>query len=447
MYISFSKNSFFIFTTIIICVSFLIITDKTQANTPESIQQEIQKRGQTISDLDNEINKLARELSSISQESNSLANTVRSLEITEKKIASEIRRTEEKIKQTQSEIESLQKNIITKEVQFDTARGALRETTRMMYRNDYVSLSEMLLSGKQLSEFLALAQSTKQLQEQLLRFSNQVINTRQTLEFSKQITEEEQKKLFSLRNELNDQHKIARSATQEKNEILKETKNEEHAYQAMLQERQQRKQALDTEIRAYESQLQFILDPTQLPREGTAVLSWPIDNVFITQMFGRTISARRLYVSGSHSGTDFRASIGTPIKSVADGIVEGVGDTDQTCPRASFGKWIFIRHYNGLATAYGHLSVISVSEGQKITRGQLIGYSGATGHVTGPHLHLTVYASRGVDGGEGARIGERPSQACPGRNYRMPIAPTNAYLDPLSYLPTPTPAMIKSSAY
>ncbi len=448
MKISFSRTSFFALTTILIIgLSFFVITHKTQANTAESIQQEIQKRGQTISDLDSEINKLARELSSLSQESNSLANTVKSLELTERKIASEIKRTEEKIKQAQSEIESLQRNIITKEVQFDTARGSLQETTRMMYRNDDSSLSEILLSGKQLSDFLSLTQSTKQLQEQLLRFSNQVIDTKQKLEYSKQTTEEEQKKLFSLKNELNDQHKIARSATQEKNQLLKETKNEEQAYQAMLQERQQRKQALDAEIRSYESQLQFILDLTRLPKEGTSVLGWPIDNVFITQMFGKTVSAKRLYVSGSHSGADFRATIGTPIKSVADGIIEGVGDTDQACPRASFGKWVFIRHYNGLATAYGHLSVISVAEGQKVTKGQLIGYSGATGHVTGPHLHLTVYASRGVDGGEGARIGERPSQACPGKNYRMPIAPTNAYLDPLSYLPTPTSAMIKSSAY
>jgi len=437
----------YILALTIICLYFFIITNIAQANTVELIQEEIQKRGQTISDLDSEINQLARELSSLSQERNSLANTVKSLELTERKITSEIKRTEEKIKQAHSDIESLQKNITTKKVQFDTARGSLQETTRMMYRNDGVSLSEMLLSGKQLSDFLSLAQSTKQLQEKLLRFSNQVIDTKQKLELSKQTTEEEQKKLFSLKNELNDQHKIARSATQEKNSLLKETKNEEQAYQAILQDRQQRKKALDAEIRSYESQLQFILDPTRLPKEGTAVLGWPIDNIFITQMFGKTISAKRLYVSGSHSGTDFRASIGTPIKSVADGIIEGTGDTDQSCPKASFGKWIFIRHYNGLATAYGHLSVISVTEGQKVVKGQHIGYSGATGHVTGPHLHLTVYASRGVDSGEGARIGERPSQACPGKNYRMPIAPTNAYLDPLSYLPTPSSAMIKSTAY
>jgi murein DD-endopeptidase MepM/ murein hydrolase activator NlpD len=120
---------------------------------------------------------------------------------------------------------------------------------------------------------------------------------------------------------------------------------------------------------------------------------------------------------------------------VADGTVEGTGDTDKTCSKASFGKWIFIRHNNGLSTAYGHLSMIKVSEGQTVTKGEMIGYSGNTGHSTGPHLHLTVYASNGVNGEEGARVTERPSTGCSGKVYRMPLAPVNSYLDPLLYLP------------
>jgi murein DD-endopeptidase MepM/ murein hydrolase activator NlpD len=169
--------------------------------------------------------------------------------------------------------------------------------------------------------------------------------------------------------------------------------------------------------------------------------------VLITQRFGKTVDAKRLYVSGSHSGVDFRASVGTPVYAVADGVVEGTGDTDQTCYKASFGKWVFIRHNNGLSTAYGHLSLIKVSEGARVKKGDLIAYSGNTGHSTGPHLHLTVYASYGVDGGEGARVTERPSEACKGAVYRMPLAPTNAYLDPLLYLPSATTSMFKDQKF
>ena len=132
---------------------------------------------------------------------------------------------------------------------------------------------------------------------------------------------------------------------------------------------------------------------------------------------------------------DFRAAVGTPVYAVADGIVKGVGDTDEQCYRASFGKWVFIEHDIGLSTTSAHLSSWKVTEGQHVKKGDLIAYSGNTGHSTAPHLHITVYATKGVNGEQGARVTERPSSACPGTNYRMPLAPTSAYLDPLDYFP------------
>ncbi|MCI5050902.1 MAG: M23 family metallopeptidase, partial [Candidatus Pacebacteria bacterium] len=144
-----------------------------------------------------------------------------------------------------------------------------------------------------------------------------------------------------------------------------------------------------------------------------------------------------------HSGMDFRAAVGTPVYAVADGVVKGVGNTDDQCYRASFGKWVFIEHDVGLSTTSAHLSSWKVREGQRVSKGDLIGYSGNTGRSTAPHLHLTVYATKGVDGGQGARITNRPSAACPGTDYRMPLAPTAAYLDPIDFLPSTTPNNFK----
>ena len=88
-------------------------------------------------------------------------------------------------------------------------------------------------------------------------------------------------------------------------------------------------------------------------------------------------------MSGTHNGVDFRATIGTPVKSAGNGVVEGVGDTDAVCAGASYGKWVFIRYDNGLASTYGHFSVISVKEGQRVKTGDVVGYSGNTGYSTG----------------------------------------------------------------
>ena len=132
---------------------------------------------------------------------------------------------------------------------------------------------------------------------------------------------------------------------------------------------------------------------------------------------------------GFHRGTDLRASVGTPVKAMAEGVVMGTGDTDICCPGASYGKWILIEFNNGLSSTYGHLSLISVSKGQKVSRGQVVGYSGNTGSSTGPHLHVSVYVSDGV------KVDSFESKSYRGRTLVQPIASTSAYLNPMDFLP------------
>jgi murein DD-endopeptidase MepM/ murein hydrolase activator NlpD len=142
----------------------------------------------------------------------------------------------------------------------------------------------------------------------------------------------------------------------------------------------------------------------------------------------REVAAKKLYVSGSHNGIDLRASMGTAVKSAASGVVVGTGDTDPACRGASYGKWVLVKHNNGLTTVYGHLSLIKVAAGQTVGAGQLLAYSGQSGYATGPHLHLSVFASDTVT------ISNVPSKVCRGATLRFPVAPTSAYLDPMAYL-------------
>ena len=193
-----------------------------------------------------------------------------------------------------------------------------------------------------------------------------------------------------------------------------------------MKEQLAKKEIFEKELRDYEAQLQFILDPSKLPSAG--VLSWPLDNIFVTQQFGAKTGPHRTYTSG-HSGVDFRARSPLPVKAMADGIVNGVGDTDVICPGVSFGKWILIEYGNGLSSTFGHLSLIKVYEGQRVRRGEIVGYTGGTGRVTGPHLHVSLYVSSGV------KVSIVPSKSCVGKILKQPIAAISAYLDPMYYLP------------
>ncbi len=94
------------------------------------------------------------------------------------------------------------------------------------------------------------------------------------------------------------------------------------------------------------------------------------------------------YGGSIHNGLDLRGAVGTRVYAAADGIILATGDNK----RYAYGKWIAIKHKNGLITLYAHLSLQKVKKGDLVKQGDVIGYVGATGYVTGPHLHFTVYA-------------------------------------------------------
>jgi murein DD-endopeptidase MepM/ murein hydrolase activator NlpD len=130
------------------------------------------------------------------------------------------------------------------------------------------------------------------------------------------------------------------------------------------------------------------------PLIGPSPIEWraPLEQARVTSFFG-VVSALR---PAGHHGIDFAAKRGTPVVASADGRV--VDSTDLYSGGAKYGKTILIAHANGLRSLYAHLDRRQVAEGDVVKAGQLIGTSGATGKVTGPHLHFEVRdGSRIVD--------------------------------------------------
>jgi murein DD-endopeptidase MepM/ murein hydrolase activator NlpD len=90
-------------------------------------------------------------------------------------------------------------------------------------------------------------------------------------------------------------------------------------------------------------------------------------------------------VEKMHTGIDFGAALGTPIYATGDGIVERADNLEQ-----GYGNHVVINHGFGYQTLYAHMSRIAAVVGQKVKRGQIIGYVGSTGESTGDHLHYEV---------------------------------------------------------
>jgi murein DD-endopeptidase MepM/ murein hydrolase activator NlpD len=105
-----------------------------------------------------------------------------------------------------------------------------------------------------------------------------------------------------------------------------------------------------------------------------------------------------------HTGLDFRASMGDPVRATANGKVVSAGWA------GGYGRMVEIDHGNGLSTRYGHMSEIHVKVGDQIKIGQVIGAVGSTGRSTGPHLHYeTRIDGEAVDPQKFLRAGVRLS--------------------------------------
>jgi murein DD-endopeptidase MepM/ murein hydrolase activator NlpD len=129
---------------------------------------------------------------------------------------------------------------------------------------------------------------------------------------------------------------------------------------------------------SYNSYLNHLVDMVAIVPMG-----YPRESSF-TSFFGYRSNPFDFGNSEFHPGLDFKGNIGDPVRCTASGTVIFTGRA------GGYGNCVRIKHTGNLQTWYGHLSHISVHQGQKVTVGEVIGKVGSTGRSTGPHLHYEV---------------------------------------------------------
>lgn len=405
-------------------VLFLCVPLTIGAQTAEQLQQQIDQHSDAIDQLNKEIAQYQSQLNDVSNKKQTLQNTLDQINISLKKTAASITVTQQKISSTQLQIRQLESGIADKEESISTSETGLGSSIRYLQENDTQPLILSLASGENLSSFWDDVERVESLQaavhEQIVILSRQ----KRSLTDTKALTEAKREELVKEKQTLLAQQGALSATKRAQNDLLQETKSQESNYQKILAQKQVEKESFEKALFDLSSKLAYTLDPSHIPPAGKGILRWPLDSVVITQQFGKTSSSGRLYASGTHDGVDFRASIGTPIHASLTGVVQEINQG--AVKNCQYGKWVLIKHANGLSSLYAHLSEIIVSKGSTVSTGQVIGYSGNTGYATGPHLHFTVYASEAVS--------FKDYRCKSGYTVAIPIAPPQAYLNPLEYL-------------
>jgi murein DD-endopeptidase MepM/ murein hydrolase activator NlpD len=163
--------------------------------------------------------------------------------------------------------------------------------------------------------------------------------------------------------------------------LLQEVLSRKDEFQAQAQDLAAQSEAVAEELGRRQAQAQS--DASSSSSSGTGGLADPLPHIEINSGFGYRVHP----IYGTvllHTGDDLAADSGDPIHAAADGVVVSAGWL------GGYGNATVIDHGGGLATLYGHQSVILVSPGQHVVKGQVIGKVGCTGSCTGPHLHFEV---------------------------------------------------------
>ncbi len=407
----------------------------SHALTTEELQTQIQKKQQEKAALDAENKKLQAQIDVANAQAKTLQGAVKALDTTAKKLQNDLKVTTNKIDTTKLTIQDLGIKISETEQTVEENKKAMEETLRSIHQIDNASLIQTLLQYKNINELWSAVESLHQFQTLVKQKTDELNSLNEKLQNQKSQNEDQNKSLVNLKSELSTKKTIVDQNKQAKNTLLVQTKNQESLYEKQLKANIEKGKQFEQELFQFESQLSIQLDKSKLPTKKSGALDWPVDSPVLTQRFGRTSDSGRLYVSGTHNGVDFRASVGTIVKSVGDGKVVGMGNTDDQSGCYSYGRWLLIEHTNGLSSLYAHLSAYRVTMGQNVSTGDVVAYSGGqpgmqgAGYSTGPHLHLGLFASQGV------RVGKyTSSKFC--KNVSIPIVEgLNAYLDPLAYLP------------
>lgn len=372
----------------------------------QEINQKLQETHENLIETEGQSRSLRQELTKIGKDIKQLNLGIESGQITIEKLNLEI-------KSLQYDIEDIKQNITQK-------KDALSRLIKRLQADDQETFVMKFLKNKTLSANFAQASGYSAINNQIsqgigeLKLLQDQFNDKLNQTNNKKSSVESEHKNLKVKKNI-----VLDKETERKN-LLAQTKNQEKIYQQQISELEKQQLAIAEEIEKLEATLRAQSDPNSLPTARGGLLAYPIQGLIrISQSWGATKFAKNGYRGGWHNGLDFGGPLGMAILAADGGIVLASGNQDQYCRRGAYGKYIVVKHMNGLVTLYGHLSRYLVSSGDIVKRGDVIGYMGSTGYSTGSHLHFTVY--------DGKTFAMRPSRSCG-------LMPSGGDLNPGQYL-------------
>ncbi|MBU1203160.1 peptidoglycan DD-metalloendopeptidase family protein [Patescibacteria group bacterium] len=356
------------------------------------INQDINEKRSEIQELKRQVEIYEKNIAAKQREIGSLSNQISTLNDSIAKINLEIDAAELEIETYNLKIENTELKIQAKENEINEQKEVLSEILRQLHRQQQKnSTIEILVLNNSFSDFLADLDRLENMQDNIVSGVEDLKKIMIALDTDKQNLEGEKSELDALRGIL--ENKIGSLDDQKvaKNQLMIATRGQESKYQQLLQQAKEDQDQVNNDIVYLEKVAREKLN-RQLQLEGISSdgLMWPVASRRVTSYFhDPDYPYRNLF---EHPAIDIASPQGTPIRAVESGYVAKTRDGGKTGY-----SYIMLVHGNGLSSVYGHINIISCTEDQFVSKGDIIGYSGGmpgtngSGPLTtGPHLHLEI---------------------------------------------------------
>ncbi len=390
---------------LILFVCWAAITHKATAQTApvpsessmtrEQLEAQIQEKGKRLEELNRQLEANRKVLNETQRQKSGLQKDLKTIESGIQQLNLSIKGDQLMLDKLGYEISALNSDLVDIKSSMDNKRLAVGAALNQLQRKDKAdNLLYVFLRNETLAEGVMESSSLLQLQS---RMRLDIANLKNLHEaYVQKLSEVGNKKeqvSYHFKNATNKKI-VVEDQKQERQELLQQTKNKESLYAQQIAKLKQEQEKIAQEIEALDAILRTKIDSKLLPSPRSGVLATPVVGGVTTQDYGATAFAQSGYKGKWHNGLDIGAPTGTPVVAVADGEVAASGNQDNFCNKGAYGKFVVIKHTNNLTSLSAHLSRYIVTPGQSVKRGDIIGYVGKTGYATGPHLHLTIFATQ-----------------------------------------------------
>lgn len=361
----------------------------------DELQLQIGERKKKIAELEKSIEDYKKKIADKKLEVVSLSNQIGILDTRINEINIDIEATEQKLEVLKLEISQTELTITKKSAQIDRQKSIVSELVRTLHQQDGKNYIEIAASHDNFSDFYNQLHYTKTVEEDVGKTLRGLRLSKEELETQKKNLEDQKTAQVKVSDDLKNKKQDMVEQSKAKEGLLVVASTTQLKYNTLLSSLKAQYQQTENEISGIERQVRKKLSDSKKIKttetEEVSTLAWPTPSRYVTASFhDSTYPFRHVF---EHSGIDIRASQGTAIKAAASGYIGRA----KKCTLASCYSYVLIVHDGGLSTVYGHLSKVSVSEEQFVTRGDIIGYSGGTPgtagagpFVTGAHLHFEV---------------------------------------------------------